>query len=88
MQVDVLYMGTKDKKAVLEQIKEEFGLTKDEIAYIGDDQNDLEVLMRVGLACVPADAIDSVKKVAHYIAKAKGGEGVLREIADLILGTN
>lgn len=55
------------------------------IAYIGDDVNDLELLKKVGLSACPADAISEIKIICHYICKLNGGHGVFREISDLIL---
>ncbi|HYH02373.1 MAG TPA: N-acylneuraminate cytidylyltransferase [Bacillota bacterium] len=80
-----LLMGVADKVACLEAVKLKYGLTNEEIAYIGDDRNDLEILKEVGLACVPADGMDIVKEVAHYVTKVEGGRGVLREVAELII---
>ena len=57
------------------------------MAYIGDDINDIGLLKKVGFSICPSDAIDDVKKKCNYICKAKGGEGALREIADMIISS-
>jgi 3-deoxy-D-manno-octulosonate 8-phosphate phosphatase (KDO 8-P phosphatase) len=61
------------------------GVTDDEVAYIGDDLPDLPLLGRAGLAVAVADAVVEVKRVAHYITTARGGEGAVREVVELIL---
>ena len=57
-------------------------------AYIGDDVNDLEALRAVGFSAAPADAMPSVLKAVHYVCEKKGGEGAVREVADLILAAH
>jgi 3-deoxy-D-manno-octulosonate 8-phosphate phosphatase (KDO 8-P phosphatase) len=52
---------------------------------MGDDVNDLETLQAVGFAATPADGMPPVKKTVHYICRLKGGEGAVREVADMIL---
>src|SRR5271156_6308471 len=61
------------------------GVTDEEVAYIGDDLPDLPLLERAGLAVAVADAMFEVKRAAHYITVAKGGEGAIREVVELIL---
>jgi 3-deoxy-D-manno-octulosonate 8-phosphate phosphatase (KDO 8-P phosphatase) len=61
------------------------GTPAEQVAYMGDDYHDLPLLRRVGLAMAPADAIDEVKKIAHWIASVPGGRGAVREAAELIL---
>jgi haloacid dehalogenase-like hydrolase len=61
------------------------GLSLDQIAYIGDDVNDIEALRAVGFSAAPADAMPSVLTAVHYICAKQGGEGAVREVADLIL---
>ena len=62
-----------------------YNLSENNIAYIGDDVNDLEILERVGLSISPKDANQEVKKIVDYTCNSLGGEGVLREICDLII---
>jgi 3-deoxy-D-manno-octulosonate 8-phosphate phosphatase (KDO 8-P phosphatase) len=61
------------------------GVTDEEVAYVGDDLPDLPLLGRAGLAVAVADAAYEVKRAAHYITVAKGGEGAVREVVELIL---
>jgi YrbI family 3-deoxy-D-manno-octulosonate 8-phosphate phosphatase len=58
----------------------------DEVAYIGDDLNDLPALECVGLACAVADAAEPVQAVAHYVTQHRGGDGAVRELCDLLIG--
>lgn len=77
--------GIKDKGKVLSERLKEYNLFPQQVAYIGDDVNDLEALKMVGVAICPADAVGLVKNICHLITKAKGGEGVLREVYELFL---
>jgi 3-deoxy-D-manno-octulosonate 8-phosphate phosphatase (KDO 8-P phosphatase) len=83
--VPEVHQGVDDKLAVLTTLAKKYGLSLNEVAYIGDDVNDLEALRAVGFSAAPADAMPSVLKAVHYICAKKGGEGAVREVADLIL---
>lgn len=85
MQIDELYMGEKDKLSAVKKLAEKYHISIEEIAYIGDDINDLPVLKAVGLACCPSDAVGEVRRAADYITAAKGGQGVVREVAEKIV---
>ncbi len=87
LQLDEIVSGSKDKVTDIKDLCEKYKVSLDEVAYIGDDLNDLEVIKMVGLGCCPADANAKVKEVADYITKAKGGEGAVREVTDLILNS-
>lgn len=87
MKVDEVYLGIQDKMKILDEICSKYDLNYDEIAYIGDDINDLEVIKTVGLGCTVHDGMDCVKDIAKVITKAKGGQGALREIVEMILDT-
>jgi len=77
--------GARDKIAHLERLLDKHGLTAEEVAYAGDDLNDLAVMRRVGLACAVANAAPEVKEVAHYVTGRAGGAGAVREIVELVL---
>lgn len=87
LKLDFCHQGIVDKVAVLEKVAEFHGIKKREIAYVGDDVNDLGVLRAVGLACCPADAPAYLKKEVDLVTDLKGGNGVVREVADLILAS-
>ncbi len=82
-----LHLGVKDKPLILQGILERKNLQPAEIAYIGDDTNDVEIMKMVGLAACPADALSFAKNVADYICEARGGEGCFREFAELIISS-
>ena len=85
MKVYKTYDGIVDKVSILSKICKTFNVKSEQVAYIGDDVNDLELLKNVGFSAVPNDAISEAKIIADYICKTNGGNGVLREIADLII---
>ena len=85
LNITELHLGIKDKPAVLRQILADRNLQADEIAYIGDDVNDVEIMQMVGLRACPANAVRETKAVSDYICEAKGGEGCVREFAELII---
>lgn len=80
-----VFQGAKDKVAVLCHLSEKYGIPYKQMAYIGDDVNDVEALKTVGFAAAPADCVKQVRKVVHYLCKKKGGEGAVREVIDKIL---
>ena len=85
LKLDILETGCMDKLAKVIQICEERNISMKQVAYIGDDINDIELLKSVGIACCPADAISEVKNIVKIITKAAGGHGVIREVAERIL---
>lgn len=85
LKIEEFYLGVKDKVGVLEQIAVQKNLSLKEIAYIGDDLNDLEALRKVGVSACPQDAYDEVLNSCHYVCENKGGYGALREFAELII---
>lgn len=80
-----LHLGIRDKPAVLQEILQRRGLQPEQVAYIGDDTNDVEVMRYVGLSACPADATRFAKEVADYVCTGKGGEGAFRDFAELII---
>jgi len=85
MKIKKLFDGIQDKKKVLQQICNEFKVKGNEIAYIGDDINDVDLIKSVGFSACPNDAIDVVKNNSDYVCSKKGGDGVLREVVEIIL---
>ena len=83
--VEDCFAGFLDKQPVLEQLCAKYGLTFDQVAYLGDDLPDLPLLRRVGLACCPSDAAGEVKAACHWVADVPGGHGLLRCVAERIL---
>lgn len=85
LKLDILESGCKDKLGAIEKICREHCISFENVCYIGDDINDIDAIKAVGYGCCPADAVDEVKRVATCITQSKGGEGVIREIADRII---
>jgi len=79
-----IYQGMADKEAGLRAVAEERGLALEEIAYIGDDLNDLPALQLAGYAVAVADAAPEVIALADYTTKARGGRGAIRETLEHI----
>ena len=86
LKIERVFLGTKNKPKALKQFLKDENLNPKRVAFIGDDVNDIDALKSVGLAACPADAVDEVKRVAHYVCKKNGGDGCVRELIDLILG--
>ncbi len=80
-----VHQGIIHKKKTLSQILEKLKLKPEEIAYIGDDIGDLEVLKSVGLAGAVADAHPEIKKYSHFVCSQPGGRGAVREFIEFIL---
>ena len=85
LHITQLHLGIKDKLGRLEEILRAGGWRWEEIAFIGDDVNDLEVLTRVGLSACPGDAMGAVSGIVHYRCAAFGGHGAFREFAEWII---
>ncbi len=85
LSIDYLYHGHDAKLGAFEEIRAAENLQLDEIAYLGDDLHDLDLLHRVGFAVAVANAVAEVKSAAHFITEKSGGEGALREIVECIL---
>ncbi len=83
--ISPISQGNKDKGAGLTQLLAEAKVAPERAAYIGDDLNDLAPLSMVHFRACPADAHPLVRAEAHYVAKASGGRGAVREIVELIL---
>jgi len=77
--------GTEDKRPAAEQILAELGLSWQQAAAMGDDWPDLPMLRRSALAAAPANAQVEVRAAAHYVTQARGGDGAVRELCDLLL---
>jgi 3-deoxy-D-manno-octulosonate 8-phosphate phosphatase (KDO 8-P phosphatase) len=88
LRVEHVWMGELDKREALPRLMTNLGFRLEQLAYIGDDVNDLAALSWVaeaGLAACPADAVSKVAASAHFITSARGGHGAFRELCDLIL---
>ena len=87
LKIGSVMLGSRNKKQSLEEFARNSKLSLDEIAFAGDDVNDLQAMTMVGFAACPNDAVQAVKDVAHKILNNNGGYGAIRELAELILST-
>ncbi|BAT71247.1 3-deoxy-D-manno-octulosonate 8-phosphate phosphatase [Thermosulfidibacter takaii ABI70S6] len=85
LSISYVIQGSLNKLEAYEGLRDRLGLRDKEIAYVGDDVVDIPVMRRVGFAVAVADAHPEVVKVAHYVTKAEGGRGAVREVAELII---
>mgnify|MGYP006276790599 FL=1 len=83
--IEEIYQGIDDKLSILKQLIEKYGIDNDQIAYIGDDLNDLPVLKEVGLSLTAANGVEQVKEEVDHVTKRSGGRGAVREAINLIL---
>ncbi len=80
-----VHYGTEDKRPAAEQTLQVLGFGWDQAAAMGDDWPDLAVMRQSAFACAPKNAHGEVKSISHYITSARGGEGAVRELCDLLL---
>jgi 3-deoxy-D-manno-octulosonate 8-phosphate phosphatase (KDO 8-P phosphatase) len=85
LKIEELHLGIKDKPACLREIMARTGLQAEEIAFIGDDTNDVEILGMVGFAACPGDATSFARAVADFHCQTPGGHGCFRELAEFII---
>ena len=84
--LDLLCIHVVNNKALaLKDYCEDHQISLSEVAYVGNDINDLEVMNIVGYSFCPNDSHESIKKIANYLLKTKGGNGVIRELLDIFL---
>lgn len=83
--VQEIHLGVSNKLELLENLAERYGLSMEEMVFVGDDMPDYICMQRVGAAISPADAVEDIKKISHYVSTKKGGDGIVREIIEKIL---
>ena len=83
--ISELHQGVLDKLSLVREMAARHALTLSQVAYIGDDVNDLETLKAVGFSATPADGMPQIVAVVDYVCQNKGGEGAVREIIEMIL---
>ena len=88
LKINYLYQGVKNKLSCVQNLCAELNISMEDVAYIGDDLGDIDVLKHVGISGVPASAPLYVQKLATVALKKKGGEGVFREFVEKILNIN
>ena len=83
--ITLIHQGVTSKLDTYDQIADSLLLEDEQVAYMGDDVLDLPVLLRVGLAAAPADAVEAVRSRVHWVSRCQGGAGAARELIELIL---
>jgi 3-deoxy-D-manno-octulosonate 8-phosphate phosphatase (KDO 8-P phosphatase) len=85
LKIKHVYLGVTDKITAYNQIKKNLKLSDEQIAYMGDDILDVPVLKKVALPICVKDSNPIVRRLVQFVTKAKGGEGAVREVIDMIL---
>lgn len=85
--ISEVHLGAADKLPVVRRIAVTRGLSLDQVAYVGDDLNDLAAIQAVGFSACPADAAPEIQRVVDYVCARRGGEGCVREVIDLLLAS-
>jgi len=87
VQADGIYTNILCKEKELEKICSKFNVKPNEIAYIGDDINDIKIMNEIGFCACPKDAVKQVRQCSDYVCELNGGKGVFREFVELILNS-
>lgn len=82
--VPYIIQGSRDKIADLSALLGELSLEWSQVAYMGDDLNDFQIMQKVAWAACPCDAVKEVKEICHYVATKEGGTGAVREAIDYL----
>ena len=85
LKIKEYYLGVNKKEELLQEIMRKNNVSPEEIAFIGDDSNDYELMKLVGFKATPSDGMSFIKELADYICENKGGNGAFRELAELII---
>jgi 3-deoxy-D-glycero-D-galacto-nononate 9-phosphatase len=87
LKVDYFFDGVKDKVEIADKLTSELSISYKEVAFIGDDINDIHLLRKVGLNGTPANGISFIKNFVNIITEKKGGEGAFREFVERVLSS-
>jgi len=85
LKIKEYYLGVKKKEELLKDIMKKNNVVAEEVAFVGDDSNDVELMKLVGFKATPSDGMSFIKEMADYICENKGGNGAFREVAELII---
>lgn len=85
LKITELYQGIDNKIDKVKEVVKKYNCNFSKVAYIGDDENDIEAMNLCNVKGCPADAIDSVKHISNFISNKKGGHGAVREFIDFLL---
>lgn len=87
LKIKYVFQGIIDKLSCLKSFLHENNIDPDEVAYMGDDVNDLECMSYVGFTACPADAVKRVREFVDFVSQFNGGEGAVRELIEYIIST-
>ena len=85
LKIDDVFCNAANKRLAIDELCGKHGLDLGQVAFIGDDLNDMSALECVGLACAVADAAEPVQAIAHYVTRRRGGDGAVREVCELLI---
>ena len=85
LKLDVLEQGVNDKLALIKTLCRKYNIALENVAYVGDDINDLEAIKAVGFGCCVANGMPRVKAVAKYVTQTPGGSGAIREVVEKVI---
>ena len=88
LKLDFVYTEIWDKKSQMLELCKQYEISSDNVAFIGDDVNDLDIIKSVGFSACPRDAVDKVAEIVDSVCTKNGGQGAFREFADLILSAH
>lgn len=88
LKIDILHQGISNKLPIAQAICKDLGIALSEIAYIGDDIGDLELLKASGISAAPSNAPSYIQKYVNHVTKKAGGEGAFREFVEWIIESN
>jgi 3-deoxy-D-manno-octulosonate 8-phosphate phosphatase (KDO 8-P phosphatase) len=88
LNIEHVFLGYTDKLPTYEKLIDALSVTPDEVCYVGDDLPDLDIMQKIGLSIAVNNAVPTVKNKAHMITRAKGGDGAVREVCDLLIEAN
>jgi len=88
LKIKYCYLGVKDKVTQAESLCKELGISLEDVAFIGDDLNDLPLLRKVGYSASPINTPDYVKREVKYVISTHGGYGAFREFVEKLLAEN
>ncbi|MBF0331096.1 MAG: HAD-IIIA family hydrolase [Candidatus Omnitrophica bacterium] len=85
LKFDKVYLDAYPKLSSYEKMLKAFGVSDEEVCFIGDDMPDVAILSRVGFSAAPANAVAEVKKIVDHVTVQEGGRGAVREVIEIIL---
>jgi len=88
LKIKEYYLGVKHKTEILPEVLKKNKITPENIAFIGDDVNDLEIMKQVGFSASPSDGMNFIKDISDYVCINRSGNGAFRELAELIIAFN